>query len=617
MAELARREAERGGCLLHMVKSHPQPLRFLPALVSQAARLAGVAFGPAAYVGDVDDLRNSLLRALEAVRARAGRAVVVLDALDELDAAGAGLTFLPRSLPEGVRMVLSCRPDIPLATALRERLRGCLEERALEPLTEADFRLLLERRLEAGVVRGLQRVIDFGAVFRRLGGNPLFLHCVVDDLGERWALAAREGRPLTVSAESLPATLEAAFRGIYDRVRNQRPGEATAAEGRQRARLLQLLCVAREPLELEQLAGLTAADDRPLLLEELRDRVEEMSQWLLEVGRGRFKPWHQGLVDYVRRDVLGLAGVRSVEGTFCRWLEAEGGLYPLRRRVSHLIAAGRAGDAAALLLDLPFLEAKAGAGLLFGLTGEFTAVAEALPQGDPPRDLLGLLEEALRRDLHFLARRPSCLFQCLWNSCWWYDCAEAAAHFRAPEQDGGAESPPWARPGPKLAAVLEQWRAVKEPLSGVPLAPGLAAAGPATQRASARRLPLPRRMGPQRLRIGRRPAVGRRHDGRDGPPLGPPERRGIVLRAGARPAGVWRVPRPRRPADRGRLSRRRRAHLGRGAGRRTPSAARARGLCQRRGFRPRRPAVAQRFRRRHGPALGRAGGGGVADAAGP
>ena len=28
MAELARREARRGGCLLHMVKSHPQPRGF-------------------------------------------------------------------------------------------------------------------------------------------------------------------------------------------------------------------------------------------------------------------------------------------------------------------------------------------------------------------------------------------------------------------------------------------------------------------------------------------------------------------------------------------------------------------------------------------------------------
>src|SRR5439155_18480464 len=84
MAELARREGRRGGCLLHMVKSHRDPRRFVPALLSQAAKLARVRFGEPAYRGDIQDLRNSLVRALEALVERTGRAVVVIDALDEL-----------------------------------------------------------------------------------------------------------------------------------------------------------------------------------------------------------------------------------------------------------------------------------------------------------------------------------------------------------------------------------------------------------------------------------------------------------------------------------------------------------------------------------------------------
>src|SRR5262249_8756686 len=119
MAELAHREQQRGGGLLHMVKSHRDPRRFVPALVSQAARLAGVRFGEEAYRGDLQDLRNSLVRALRELVAGVGRAVAVIDALDEL--AGeerAGLDprveFLPPALPAGARVVLSCRPDIPL-----------------------------------------------------------------------------------------------------------------------------------------------------------------------------------------------------------------------------------------------------------------------------------------------------------------------------------------------------------------------------------------------------------------------------------------------------------------------------------------------------------------------
>ena len=77
--------------------------------------------------------------------------------------------------------------------------------------------------------------------------------------------------------------------------------------------------------------------------------------------------------------------------------------------------------------------------------------------------MLGLLEEALRRDIHFIARHaqdyPQALFQCLWNSCWWYDCPEAEKHYVMPE-GGWKEAPPWTRP--VLAPLLEEWRGERE-----------------------------------------------------------------------------------------------------------------------------------------------------------
>jgi WD40 repeat protein len=462
MAELARREEERGGCLLHMVKSHPQPRRFLPALVSQAAKLARANFGARKYAGDIDDLRNAFVEALAAVRQKTGRAVVILDALDELDAEGGRVTFLPPSLPEGARVVLTCRPDIPLVLALRDRLRGRLDERELAPLAAADLASLLEKRLGAAAA-GLRSAVDFDDVFRRLSGNPLLLCCFLDDLADRWAASRGAGAPLTFDVAEVPTTLENVFRNVYDRVR-ERGGAAGAAEnGRVKARLLHLLCVARFPLTLEQLAELLAADGTPLLLEDCRDRVEEMSQWLL-AGRGRYKPWHQGLADYVRAEVLGAAGVRRTEETFCRWLaapETRGNLYGLRQHVRHLLAADRAGEAAELLLDLPFLEAKASAGLVFELVADLSAAAARLPRADHRRRWLELIAEAIRADIHFLARHPEALFQCLWNACWWYDCDEAAKHYLVP---GGSEGPPpWERPREtKLATLLEGWRAAKE-----------------------------------------------------------------------------------------------------------------------------------------------------------
>jgi hypothetical protein len=130
VAELARREGQRHGSLLHMVKSHRNPLKFVPSLISQAAKKARTQFGPDAYRGDVDDLRNALLRAVEALQAKTGKAVLVLDALDELEHGNERITFLPESLPVGVHFILTCRPDIPLVQALRARLQH-LEERPL------------------------------------------------------------------------------------------------------------------------------------------------------------------------------------------------------------------------------------------------------------------------------------------------------------------------------------------------------------------------------------------------------------------------------------------------------------------------------------------------------
>src|SRR5262249_10839924 len=123
----------------------------------------------------------------------------------------------------------------------------------------------------------------------------------------------------------------------------------------------------------------------------------------------------------------------------------------------------------------------------FELAGDFTAVGEALPAGDDRGRLLGLLEEAVRRDIHFIARHPTALFQCLWNSGWWYDCPEAAAHYHLglrlsgkqsrsvwrrlafwlkslvkPEDQPQARMLPWDPPGPKLSVLLQRWRAEKE-----------------------------------------------------------------------------------------------------------------------------------------------------------
>ena len=67
--------------------------------------------------------------------------------------------------------------------------------------------------------------------------------------------------------------------------------------------------------------------------------------------------------------------------------------------------------------------------MIFELVKHFSDALAAMPTEHPKGRILRLLEEAIRRDIHFVARHPTTLFQCMWNTCWWYDCPEAAKHY--------------------------------------------------------------------------------------------------------------------------------------------------------------------------------------------
>ena len=102
--------------------------------------------------------------------------------------------------------------------------------------------------------------------------------------------------------------------------------------------------------------------------------------------------------------------------------------------------------------------------MIFELVRDFADALGAVPGEHLKHRMLELLDEAIRRDIHFIARHPTTLFQCMWNTCWWYDCPEAAEHYKLPEGrwPTGQQSPPWLRPGLKLSAHLQAWKDARE-----------------------------------------------------------------------------------------------------------------------------------------------------------
>ena len=84
-----------------------------------------------------------------------------------------------------------------------------------------------------------------------------------------------------------------------------------------------------------------------------------------------------------------------------------------------------------------------------------------MPRAHPRYRILKLLDEAIRRDVHFIDRHPTTFFQCMWNTCWWYDCAEAAGHYDLSKRTGTGPLP-WDVEGRPLSTMLERWNGNKE-----------------------------------------------------------------------------------------------------------------------------------------------------------
>ena len=186
---------------------------------------------------------------------------------------------------------------------------------------------------------------------------------------------------------------------------------------------------------------------------------------------GDLKPLHEKLLAAYQQ--------RCPDG----WSTGPNDGYFFNHLCQHLTAINDWSALETVLTDLGFLEAKVAAGLAFDLPRDFGTAAEHVPtdltwtgpddsqdwkpleqptKGYSTQEVLLLLEKAIRRDIHFIARHtddyPQALFQCLWNTCWWYDCREASKHYIPPEGGWTQVNAPWTADGPKLHQLLERWR---------------------------------------------------------------------------------------------------------------------------------------------------------------
>ncbi|MGD9496461.1 MAG: DUF4062 domain-containing protein [Armatimonadota bacterium] len=171
----------------------------------------------------IRELTRAFPRLLQAA-ARAGRVVLVIDALNQLDAAhnAHALRWLPRTLPEGVRVICSSLEHRALKTLRRRRQQ--VREAVSGPLTEADAAAIMDgflaryhKRLAADQRAALLTKAD--------AGNPLYLLAALEELR---TLGTYER--ITARIRELPGTVTELFDWILRRLAEGVEGQEAFGE---------------------------------------------------------------------------------------------------------------------------------------------------------------------------------------------------------------------------------------------------------------------------------------------------------------------------------------------------------------------------------------------------
>ena len=425
------------------------------------------------------------------------RVLLVIDGLDRLDQAdnAHSMWWLPKELPSHVRVVASCvndasegqEPTEPVLQAIALWPRHRLE---IQPLTSDERFEVLSHVPSLSAKRLDRKQVDL-LLSNPATKNPLFLLVALEELrgfGSYEQVADR----IVAFPHDAADPIAALFAQVIERLRQEFDADVVRTT-------LTLIATSRsgisEPELLEMIEGMGAEQstgDLYPILRQLRAYLQHRGELLDFSHRGMyeairerylpedgdFQPYHCELAEYFHAK-LNPPDAEPWTGDYPRAL-SELPHHQTQGRLWHQLEA--------TLQSLPFLEAKARAGWAFGLLDDFKTATEVLPDDRPQYRILQLLGEALQRDIHFIARHssdyPQALFQCLWNTCWWYDSEEADAYYeagRSPRSlstesrkgdrgnslhDKGCEVSGDCREERTLSQIMERWWKLREKSAG-------------------------------------------------------------------------------------------------------------------------------------------------------
>lgn len=392
--------------------------------------------------------------------------LILIDALDEAAPTATGKTafaLIPESLPAGICIIATTRPVVD---------RTLLARRSNLHWFDLDSPDLLQHNLQDGrdyVYRELaghdlsNATLD--EIARVAAGNFLVLKLLCNQVGSSLAPQQVSDFLRRLVSDGGADQLGFVYAEFWERIM----ARLSYAEARLLCDIAGVLVSAKAPLTAEiicEVLGLRSGDwefafrhlaEYLTVLRYDEDNAEETF----------FRIYHESFAEFLRKKVAAdQSTLENLFADFCLgWSRHQGGCgrsYSLRFATSHLCAAGRFGQAADILCDWEFLEAKAEAGVVIELLSDFSNTIYGLASGDPRHRLLMLLEKSIRLDIEFVAKHPTTLFQCLWNRCCWHDMADNEGRFELRNQlksfgTGDARG---------MSEFLRQWRSSKESNAG-------------------------------------------------------------------------------------------------------------------------------------------------------
>lgn len=304
LARLAHEVAARKGAakvpvLLYLAKSGGAERQILGFLIWQASRDLQKTLPRSVFSKNTLELRELFVSSLVELQQKYGRVVVIIDGLDEMisdhEAPGKDLVFLPDYLPDGVRILLACRPVESVLQHLDRRFLG--HQRAvLGPLNQAETNELVSARSNEKTLSWLEARGGTKELALRTQGSPLLL-------ARALKVAAAKAEMDSAKAEDgneswIPETIGAVFADQLREIANP-TGVRKGRGQRTRLAVLELIAAASEPIGAEEIRRALAMLGQRVEMRGVRAALSELSGVLIALGGEVFRLYHHGFAEYV------------------------------------------------------------------------------------------------------------------------------------------------------------------------------------------------------------------------------------------------------------------------------------------------------------------------------